>query len=43
LAEFFCADAGIESKLIVTELAAEIQQTIEDFLDKETKVCPDEV
>jgi hypothetical protein len=32
LAEYFCDDAGVVDPATVRELAADIQQTIEDFL-----------
>jgi hypothetical protein len=33
LAEYFCDDAGIQSRLITTELAAAIQDAVEDFME----------
>jgi hypothetical protein len=32
LAEYFCDDEGIESRLIAIELAVAIQEAVEDFM-----------
>jgi hypothetical protein len=37
LAEYFCDDAGIESRLITAELAVVIQEAVEDFIASEGK------
>jgi hypothetical protein len=37
LAEYYCDDAGIESRLITQELAAAIQGAVEDFMSIEEK------
>lgn len=40
LAEYFCDDAGIESRIVTEELAKVIQEAAEDFIASEGK--PDE-
>jgi hypothetical protein len=37
LAEYYCDDAGIESRLVTAELAVAIQEAVEDFMAMESK------
>jgi hypothetical protein len=37
LAEYFCDDAGIESRIVTAELAVAIQEAVEDFMAMEVK------